>query len=110
MARHMVTRYGMSKRIGLATVGGSPEQMASQGLDRWRGSFCSDDTARLVDEEIRTMLDHAHTRVSATLATQRASLERIARLLREREVLDQQMLQEAIRGVSTERAPATAAG
>uniref|UniRef100_E1TJF9 ATP-dependent zinc metalloprotease FtsH n=1 Tax=Burkholderia sp. (strain CCGE1003) TaxID=640512 RepID=E1TJF9_BURSG len=110
MARHMVTRYGMSKRIGLATVGGSPEQMASQGVDRWRGSFCSDDTARLVDEEIRTMLDDAHTRVSATLATQRSTLERIARLLLEREVLDQQMLQEAISGVSTERAPETAAG
>jgi cell division protease FtsH len=98
MARHMVTRYGMSERIGLATVGEPSGQMSSQGFDHWRGSSYSDETARLVDEEIRQMLDDAHARVVTTLTDQRATLERIARLLLEREVLDHDMLQAAIDG------------
>jgi len=58
------------------------------------------DTACLVDEEIRRMLDDAHARVRATLSSQRATLECIARLLHEREVLDHDMLQRAIDGAS----------
>jgi cell division protease FtsH len=100
MARHMVSRYGMSERIGLATMSESPGPLDVPGLGGWRGSSCSDDTARLVDEEIRRMLDDAHARVKATLSTQRATLERIARLLLEREVLDREMLQRAIDGTS----------
>ena len=106
MARHMVSRYGMSERIGLATMGESMNPLAVPGLDGWRGSSCSDDTARLVDEEIRRMLDDAHARVRATLSTQRATLERIARLLLEREVLDHEMLQCAIDGESKTSEPA----
>jgi cell division protease FtsH len=100
MARHMVTRYGMSERTGLATIGESAEQIVMPGLDRWRGSSCSDDTARLVDEEIRRMLDDAHARVKATLSSQRATLERIAQLLLVREVLDHDTLQKTIDGAS----------
>ncbi|WP_165904389.1 hypothetical protein [Paraburkholderia hospita] len=101
MARHMVTRYGMSERTGLATIGESADQMVVPGFERWRGAACSDDTARLVDEEIRRMLNEAHSRVKATLSAQRAPLERIAHLLLEREVLDRDMLQKAIEGSST---------
>ena len=100
MVRHMVSRYGMSGRMGLATIGESVNRFTVPGLDDWRSSSCSDDTARLVDEEIRRMLDEAHARVKATLSNQRATLERIARLLLEREVLDHEMLQRAIDGTS----------
>jgi cell division protease FtsH len=101
MARHMVTRYGMSERTGLATVGESADQIVLPGFERWRGASCSDDTARLVDEEIRRMLDEAHARVRATLSSQRAALERIAKLLLEREVLDHALLQAAIDGAAS---------
>ncbi|WP_407670910.1 ATP-dependent zinc metalloprotease FtsH [Paraburkholderia franconis] len=100
MARHMVTRYGMSERTGLATVGESADRIVLPGFERWRGASCSDDTARLVDEEIRRMLDDAHARVGATLSSQRAALERIAKLLLEREVLDHALLQAAIDGAA----------
>jgi cell division protease FtsH len=98
MARHMVARYGMSERIGLATLGESADPMGLPGFESWRGSPCSDDTARLVDEEIRGVLNDAHARVMATLQAQRAPLERIARLLLEREVLDHELLQKSIEG------------
>ncbi|BCZ84505.1 ATP-dependent zinc metalloprotease FtsH [Paraburkholderia terrae] len=104
IARHMVTRYGMSGRIGLATIGDSTDQSAMPGIDRLRGSLCSDDTARLIDEETRRMLDDAHARVSTTLSSQRATLERIASLLLEREVLDHDMLRKVIDDASREPA------
>lgn len=44
------------------------------------------------------MLNDAHERVAATLRAQRTPLERIARLLLEREVLDHELLQKAIEG------------
>ena len=100
MVRHMVSRYGMSERIGLATMSESTTALDVPGPGGWRGSSCSDATARLVDEEIRRMLEEAHARVKATLSNQRATLERIARLLLEREVLDHEMLQRAIDGTS----------
>ncbi|MEI6003236.1 ATP-dependent zinc metalloprotease FtsH [Paraburkholderia bengalensis] len=96
IARHMVTRYGMSRRTGLLTIGDSTDQPSMSGLDRWRGSLCSDDTARLIDEETRRLLDDAHARVTATLSGRRATLERIAGLLLEREVLDRDMLRKVI--------------
>ena len=96
MARHMVTRYGMSERTGLATIGEALDPMLPAGFERWHGAQCSDDTARLVDEEIRGVLNDAHARVEATLRAQRAPLERIARLLLEREVLDHDLLQKTI--------------
>jgi cell division protease FtsH len=98
MARHMVTRYGMSERIGLATLGAAADPPGLPGFDSWRGVPCSDDTARLVDEEIREVLNDAHARVEATLREQRAPLERIARLLLQREVLDHEELQQAVEG------------
>ncbi|MEM5332260.1 cell division protein FtsH, partial [Paraburkholderia sp. JHI2823] len=105
MARHMVTRYGMSERIGLATLGEAVDPPGLPGFEPWGGAPCSEDTARLVDEEIRGVLNDAHERVAATLRAQRAPLERIARLLLERDVLDHEMLQQAIEG---QPAPVTA--
>ncbi|RZF23415.1 cell division protein FtsH, partial [Paraburkholderia sp. UYCP14C] len=85
-------------RIGLATLGEPADPMGLPGFEPWRGAPCSDATARLVDEEIRGVLNDAHARVTATLQAQRAPLERIARLLLEREVLDHELLQKAIEG------------
>ncbi|WP_233856785.1 ATP-dependent zinc metalloprotease FtsH [Paraburkholderia sp. HD33-4] len=98
MARHMVTRYGMSERIGLATLGEAVDPTGLRAFEPWRAAPCSEDTARLIDEEIRGVLNAAHQRVSATLRAQRAPLERIAHLLLEREVLDHDLLQKAIEG------------
>jgi cell division protease FtsH len=88
MARHMVTRYGMSERTGLATMGESADQIVCPAWSA-RAVHRSDDTARLVDEEIRRILDDAHARVTATL-------ERIARQLLEHEVLDRDILEKTI--------------
>jgi len=87
IARHMITRWGMSETLGLGTFE-EPD----------RGSFLprrgtppreySEDTARAIDAEIRRFLDRAHARVLETLTARRPALETLAKLLIDHEVVD----------------------
>ncbi len=52
----------------------------------------SKETGRLIDAEIRTLLEAAHARVRETLTAQRTVLEVLAKLLIEREVVDRDTL------------------
>jgi cell division protease FtsH len=87
IARHMITRWGMSESLGL---GAFEEQDPGAFLPR-RGAApreYSEDTARAIDAEIRQLLDRAHARVVETLTARRAELETLAKLLIDREVVD----------------------
>jgi cell division protease FtsH len=95
MARHMVERYGMSERLGLATYRPAAPVIYLGGEASARPS---ESTAQLVDEEVRRLLGQAHARVEATLRERRAPLERIARRLLECEVLDHAALVTLIEG------------
>ncbi|MDI9650084.1 ATP-dependent zinc metalloprotease FtsH, partial [Burkholderia cenocepacia] len=98
MARHMVMQYGMSEKIGLATF---DDGDARQGMpSAWHGADgrCSEHTARMIDDEVRTLLTDAHVRVAATLGERRDALERIARRLLQCEVLERDALQALIDG------------
>lgn len=53
----------------------------------------SEETARLVDEEIKTVLSEAHNTVRNYLAAHRQALEELAKLLLEKEVVDRPALQ-----------------
>jgi len=103
LVRQMVTRYGMSKTLGLATIESShvPLFLTGQGAPALE---CSEDTSRLIDQEVRQMLDQAHERVLHDLAAQRATLEALAAELIEHEVIDRVAL-ERLMGAS----PAAAA-
>nr|WP_243849532.1 ATP-dependent zinc metalloprotease FtsH [Paraburkholderia rhizosphaerae] len=92
IARHMVARYGMSARAGIATLGDVDGDDLQPALARLRGASCSEHTAQLIDDEVRELLADAHERVKQTLVAQRATLERIARALLEREVLERSEL------------------
>ena len=87
LARDMVTRYGMSDTLGLATY---EEPRYGMFLDarRTNEKEYSDDTARAVDAEVRALLDAAHKRVRATLEEHEAALRALARRLIEQEVVD----------------------
>jgi len=51
-----------------------------------------EDTARMIDVEVRSLLETAHGRVRTTLTDKRGALEALAKLLIEREVLDREAL------------------
>ncbi|MDZ5455731.1 MULTISPECIES: ATP-dependent zinc metalloprotease FtsH [Azohydromonas] len=92
MARHMVTQYGMSQTLGLATWETAPRSafLAVPGGGEQRD--CSERTAEAIDAEVRQLLDEAKQRVTATLQTHREQLEALAKLLLEKETVDRAML------------------
>ena len=87
MARRMVTRFGMSDRIGLMAVGDS-DQEVFLGRELVQRREVSEYTAQKVDEEVKLLLDDAHARAREVLEANRGLLEALAEALLERETLD----------------------
>ena len=84
LARQMVGRWGMSERVGLATVLPAPGQEQPL-LD---GFGPAPATRELVDAEVRRVLDECYQEALATLRSNRDRLDRLARSLLEHETLD----------------------
>jgi cell division protease FtsH len=91
LVRHMITRYGMSEALGLATFE-APRQAMFLQVPAGGAKEYSEDTARVIDAEIQKFLEASHTRVRETLTAKRALLESLARLLITHEVVDRQAL------------------
>jgi cell division protease FtsH len=92
MARRMVTQFGMSDVIGLVAVGdGEHEVFLGREISQRRQ--VSEHTARLVDQEVKRILDDAHGRARTVLEEHRDLLESIAQALLERETLDREQIQ-----------------
>ncbi len=92
MARHMITQYGMSDDLGLTTFE-EPRPSPYLNIPSAPGQRAySERTAQSIDDEIKKLLDDAHVRVRKTLTAQRATLESLAKLLLEKEVVDRTTL------------------
>jgi len=83
LARSMVTRFGMSKEIGLMGV----ETIQDEYLMARSVMNCSDQTAALVDRVVKEMLDQAYAKAKGLLDSNRAAMERIAAFLFEKETI-----------------------
>jgi cell division protease FtsH len=86
MARHMVTRYGMSEALGLATFE-PPRQALFLNVPSMAQREYSEETARRIDDEIQRLFAAAHGRVRETLTDRREVLTALAKLLIEKEVV-----------------------
>ncbi|MGE0719800.1 MAG: ATP-dependent metallopeptidase FtsH/Yme1/Tma family protein, partial [Alphaproteobacteria bacterium] len=91
IARAMVTRYGMSERLGHIALERDQRSYLSPNplADGARERSYSDETAEAIDEEVKGIVDAAFTRTVAILQARRAILERTARRLLEKETLDE---------------------
>ena len=94
LARHMVTHYGMSDALGLATFDRRPTPVFLAGPVPAQPRDYSERTAEAIDAEVRRILDEARERVAQTLTGQRRALDRLAQVLLEREVVDRATLDE----------------
>jgi cell division protease FtsH len=84
IARQMVGRWGMSEAVGpIAVLPADGEGPFLPGV-----SATSESTQRLVDEEVRRMVDAAHQEVTHLLTGHRDQLERLAQALLQKETLD----------------------
>jgi len=87
IARTMVTQFGMSEKLGLVSLEG-PRTPLFLPVPTFSQKEYSEETARLIDEEVKKLLEDAHEKVTAILSSHRAHLEEVAKLLLEKEVVD----------------------
>ncbi len=97
MARKMVTAFGMSEAIGLVAIG-EAEHEIFLGRDISQRRTVSEHTSRLVDQEVKRILDEAHERAREVLEANKALLEIFAQTLLERETLDREAIETLERG------------
>jgi len=91
LVRHMVTQYGMSDELGLGTFERPRSALFLGGPGPGDREY-SEDTARMIDAEMRRLLEAAHLRVQTTLKEKRNLLEVLAKVLIEKEVVDRDAL------------------
>ncbi len=87
LARRMVTQFGMSEAVGPMSVGDQPHEIFL-GRELSQRREVSEHTARLVDSEVKRILDSAYASAERVIAENRDLLEEIASALLERETLD----------------------
>jgi cell division protease FtsH len=92
MARRMVTRFGMSEKVGPMAVGDADHEVFL-GRELVQRREVSEDTARLVDDEVKRFLDEAYGKAVETLTDNRDLLESLAQALLERESLDREQVE-----------------
>jgi cell division protease FtsH len=88
VARSMVTEWGMSEKLG--TVNYDPSRrnrFLDMGLPPERGNY-SEETARVIDEEVKAIVANALNEARRILKDQRDVLERVTRRLLEKEVME----------------------
>jgi len=84
VARQMVGRWGMSEAIGpVAVLSSDGHGPLLPGVQE-----TSESTQRLVDEEVRRLVEDAHEEVTRLLSDHRAQLESLAQALLKAETLD----------------------
>ena len=97
MARKMVCEWGMSDKMGPLTYGAKEEQVFL-GKDMSSQKNFSDQTAKLIDQEVKTLVMDGYTRATDLLTKNRDVLEKMAQALLERETLDGQDIKDIIAG------------
>ena len=95
VARQMVTRFGMSDRLGPVALGRSQGGMFL-GRDIAAERDFSEDTAAAIDEEVSDLVSSAYRRATEVLSANRSVLDELAELLVEKETVDAEQLQELL--------------
>ncbi|HVM42091.1 MAG TPA: AAA family ATPase, partial [Gemmatimonadales bacterium] len=96
-ARRMVTRFGMSERVGAIAVG-DREQEIFLGRELAQRREISERTSELVDEEVKRIIDEAYRRAREILEGKRATLDALAAALLERETLEREEIVAVVAG------------
>jgi len=95
VARQMVTRFGMSDRLGPVALGRQQGNMFL-GRDIMAERDFSEETAAAIDDEVRNLVEQAYRRAKEVLVGNRGVLDRLAEMLIEKETVDSEELQELL--------------
>ena len=91
IAQTMVTRYGMSKKLGPRTFG-KREEMVFLGREISEQRDYSDRVAKTIDEEIRRLIQTAYDTAKRILTEERVRLDHISDYLLEHETIDEEQV------------------
>ena len=94
-ARQMITRFGMSDKLGPVALGRAQGGMFL-GRDIAAERDFSEDTAATIDSEVSELVDSAYKRATRVLVENRAVLDELAEMLVEHETVDADELQELL--------------
>lgn len=87
LARAMVTRYGMSEKLGPMTFG-EKQELVFLGKEIGEQREYSEKVAQEIDEEVRRLIQQAYERAKEIIRTHRDKLDRLAQALMEKETLE----------------------
>ena len=97
IARDMVTKYGMSEKLGNVTFTTGHDEVFI-GRSMAQAKPYSEETAALIDAEVKALLDSAYQRCREILTRDRDKLETVARYLLEHETMDAEQFQKVYDG------------
>ena len=95
VARQMVTRFGMSDRLGPVALGRQNGNVF-MGRDIASDRDFSNETAAAIDEEVRNYVDQAYSRAKKVLMENRHILDKLADMLIEKETVEADELQDVL--------------
>ena len=87
IARNMVTKYGMSERVGTITLGQNQEEVFLE-RDFAQSKEYSEETAAIIDEEVKSIIDFAYKKAAEILNANMEKLHVVAGILLEKEKID----------------------
>ena len=87
LARRMVTEFGMSDKLGPLAFG-KREEMIFLGREIGEQRNYSDDVARMIDDEVRAIIDKAYVRATEVLTTHKDRLTQLAEALVAKETIE----------------------
>ena len=107
IARSMITRYGMSDKLGPRTFG-KREELVFLGREISEQRDYSDSVAEAIDEEVKDLVDSAYAKAKGLLSTHIRKLEQVSRYLIENETVEGEQLQQLLTSPVPEPGPAAA--
>ena len=87
IAHKMVCEYGMSEKLGTLTYGKSNQEVFL-GKDLMREKNYSEETAQMIDSEIKAVVDKAYKNAKGILLKNKKLLDKIATTLLEKEIIE----------------------
>ncbi|QQG45752.1 MAG: ATP-dependent zinc metalloprotease FtsH [Candidatus Sungiibacteriota bacterium] len=97
LARNLVTRFGMSEKIGPIALG-EREELVFLGRELTTEKNYSEETAQLIDREVKKLMDGAFDSAGKILTSRRDKLDEIAKVLMEKETIEREEFEQLIKG------------
>ncbi|MCX8109921.1 MAG: cell division protein FtsH, partial [Syntrophorhabdaceae bacterium] len=98
IAKSMVKEYGMSEKLGYVTFEKDRKPLFLDITPSFGGKDYSEETAREIDNEVKSIIDESYKKVKKILSDNKDLLEKVAQTLLERESIDGEELRQIING------------